>query len=98
MSNTTTLVWEYDFDPRLVMTGGCFNCMNNEGISVGIYDAKKTTITWYQAHSLMRQRGGAITVFALNNDRTPVTVPAKRFAGACNCIAGRKIDILEWKQ
>lgn len=54
--------------------------MENEiGISVGVRSGN--TINWYRAHSLNRRKDGSMVVFALDDQRTPIIVKAKDFAG-----------------
>lgn len=50
------------------------------GISVGIR-VTRTTVKWFRAHSMMRRNDGSMCVFALDDQRTPVIIKAKDFAG-----------------
>lgn len=49
------------------------------GISVGVRSGN--TINWYRAHSLNRRKDGSMVAFALDDQRTPVVIKAKDFAG-----------------
>lgn len=75
--------------------------MENEiGISIGV--KKGNTIIWYKAHSMTRRPDGAMCVFALDEQRTPVRIPAKNFAGVhagVRCTWNKTIypDILDMK-
>lgn len=54
--------------------------MENEiGISVGV--KKGNTNNWYKAHSMTRCPDGSMCVFALDEQRTPINIPAKNFSG-----------------
>lgn len=76
--------------------------MENEvGISVGV--KKGNTTNWYKAHSLTRHPKGFMCVFALDENRTCVRIPAKNFAGVhtgIRCTWNKTIhpDILDMKE
>ena len=68
------------------------------GISVGIKTGHTTN--WYRAHALNRRKDGAMVAFALNDERTPVRIKAKEFAGVApgiRCHFNQELnpDILE---
>lgn len=56
------------------------------GISVGVRSGN--TINWYRAHSLNRRKDGSMVAFALDDQRTPVVIKAKDFAGVAPGIRG----------
>lgn len=74
---------------------------NEKGISVGVKIGKTTN--WYRAHGLTRHPKGFMCVFALDEQRTCVEIPAKNFAGVHSGIRGGlnnvlHPDILEMKE
>jgi hypothetical protein len=50
-------------------------------ISVGIEDDGNNTTNWYRAHAVNRRKDGAMIVYALDKQRTAVTIPARNFKG-----------------